>query len=793
MRKIYGILFVFLSFIPVSHAITYYDPGVPTLSDLWVDPLNGNDANSGTSLASAVKTISRAWNLIPGGSVLTGTGYRINLMPGAYPCEPGPETENCINYFSDIQGTYQFPVIIRAYNGPGTVTIRGGMNIDRVHYLYLIDVNLAGGTPLPTNSSGNNLLHLANCDHILLKRTVLAGPSCDNDTCNNLQEVLKANQTQYLYVEDSTIGGAWHSSVDLMVVQYGHFLNNRIHTAGQWGMYVKGGSSYLRVEANELYGSQLGFEAGQSANFAMMRSPWLHYDAYDIKFINNVLHDIPGVGMSASGGYNVLFAYNTLYKVGTSTSNGYPLMDAIHGERNCTATDEFPNPVPRCAEYIAAGGWGPDFLTDSLPVVPNRNVYVYNNIFYNPEPAQTLYAHFNILGPLVPPSGYRNFPNPSRADDHLVLRGNVIWNGPADHPIGIEDSSQGCQDTNPTCNLAQLKADNAINKYEPQLVDPAHGNFHPRSGGNVFSAVTYTIPNFTWADAPPTPAVPTGNLVNTIAVDRDNNSRIPPGPPGAYSHTAAATPAQFLGVWPDGIWSWNRSGNVWTKIPATADATMVAAGKVDADSTDDIVGVWSSGLYVRQSTNGQWVRLSVTPPTGLTTGDLNKDGRDEIIASWKNDGVYAWDAATRKWTKITTPARGLAAGNIHGDDRDDLIGVWDNGLWVRISATAAWQKIDPVIPIWIAAGDMSGDGRADIIGSYASGTWFRNSTSGAWSKITTPAEQVASGDLDGDGRDDLIGIWSNSVWVRYAASGQWQSISSTKPKWIATGRVSSAS
>jgi hypothetical protein len=789
MRKMIIILFIIVSIVGASHAFTYYDMGSPILSDIWVDPVNGIDTNSGLAITAPVKTITRAWSLIPSGSVLSGTGYRINLLPGSYPCEPGPEAENCINYFSEIKGAFQFPVIISAYNGPNTVTIRGGMNIDSVSYLYLVDLNLAGGTPLPTNSSGNNLLHIAGSDHILLKRLVLAGPSCDNDTCNNLQEVLKANQVQYLYVEDSTIGGAWHTSVDYMVVQYGHFLNNRVHTAGQWSMYLKGGSSYHRIEANEMYGCQLGFEAGQSANFAMMRSPWLHYDAYDIKFINNVLHDIPGVGMSASGGYNVLFAYNTLYKVGTAPTTGYPLMDAVQGERSCMATDELPDPVPRCIEYIAAGGWGPNFLTDSLAVVPNRKVYVYNNIFYNPEPDQTLYAHFDIRGSLVPPAGFINFPNPSPADDHLVFRGNVIWNGPADHPIGIEDSSQGCQNTNPTCNIAQIKADNAVNKYEPQLVDPDHGDFHPVSGGNIFSAVSYTIPDFTWADAPASPAVPQGTLGNTISVDRDSSFRTLPGPPGAYAHAAPATQVKFIGIWSDGIWIWNRSDNQWTKMPSTANAAMVAAGKVDTDEVDDVIGVWSSGIYIRQSTNKQWMKLSSIPPIWVTAGDLNKDGRDDVIASWKNDGVYFWEVSTRKWTKVTAPARQLAAGNIHGDGWDDLTGVWDNGLWVRIGATAGWQKIDATIPIWIAVGDMTGDNRADIIGSYSTGTWYRNSVSGAWSKITTPATQLTTGDIDNDGRNDLIGVWSDGVWVRYGATGKWQRISSTQPTWITTGRT----
>jgi hypothetical protein len=67
--------------------------------------------------------------------------------------------------------------------------------------------------------------------------------------------------------------------------------------------------------------------------------------------------------------------------------------------------------------------------------------------------------------------------------------------------------------------------------------------------------------------------------------------------------------------------------------------------------------------------------------------------------------------------------------------------------------------------------------------------WYRNSATGAWTKITTPAEQLAAGDIDGDGRDDLIGIWSNSVYVCYGATGKWQLISTSKPRWITTGKL----
>ena len=520
-----------------SYARDWYDIGNPVLTDIWVDPANGINSNSGASRATAVKTITEAWNRIPSGSPLNSTGYRVNLVTGTYPCEPGPEAINCQNYFDNRIGTYQYPVIIRAVDGPGTATVRGGFNLKGVSYLYLMDLALRGGIPLPVNSSGNNLLHLEAGEHVLLRNLTLAGPDCDNDSCNNLQEVLKVNQSRYLYVEGCDIGGAWHTSVDYMVVQYGHFMNNSVHTAGQWGMYTKGGTSYLRIEGNEFHHSQLGFEAGQSANFAVMLSPWLHYDVYDIKFVNNVLHDIPGVAMSVSGGYNVLLAYNTLYRVGIATDNGYPLLYGVHAGRGCNATDELRKPVPVCKRYIADGGWGPDFLTESVDVVPNRNVYIYNNLFYNPSPTRTMYSHFGIQGPLAPHTGFIHFPNPSAADNNLVIRGNMIWNGPSDLPLGVEETNQGCQPSNPTCNALQLRADNAINATEPQLTNPGNGNFRPVTGGTVFSSVTYPIPDFVWTDAPASPPVPGGMVSNLVPVDRDGNVRTTTGPPGAYAMT----------------------------------------------------------------------------------------------------------------------------------------------------------------------------------------------------------------------------------------------------------------
>ena len=78
-------------------------------------------------------------------------------------------------------------------------------------------------------------------------------------------------------------------------------------------------------------------------------------------------------------------------------------------------------------------------------VAPQYVIDVYNNIFYNPPLSQTLYSHFGVFGPIARPAGFQNSSDPVNADDNLVIRGNLIWNGPADHPLGVEEADRGCQ------------------------------------------------------------------------------------------------------------------------------------------------------------------------------------------------------------------------------------------------------------------------------------------------------------------------------------------------------------
>lgn len=177
--------------------------------------------------------------------------------------------------------------------------------------------------------------------------------------------------------------------------------------------------------------------------------------------------------------------------------------------RGCSPTDELPNPIPACEGFIAQGGWGPNFQTDSHDVIPNRNVYVYNNIFYNPAPSRTQYTHFNIWRSMARPAGFTNLPDPVVTDDNLQIRGNLIWNGDSTTLLGIEETD-ACAPSKPTCNETQLRRENTINTVQPQFIAPASGDF--TATGNWQNNITpYPIPDFTW-DVP----VPSGTTSNAI-------------------------------------------------------------------------------------------------------------------------------------------------------------------------------------------------------------------------------------------------------------------------------------
>lgn len=483
-----------------------YDTGNPSLRDIWVDPVSGNDANNGATPATALRTLAAAWNSLPMNVTLT-QGVRINLQPGTY-------AENTIPiYWESRHGTFTAPIWIRG-NGStrAQVVLQGGLNIYDTYYIYFENLSAI---------VNGDVFHCELCDHTLLRNVVFNGGG-------SAQETVKANQSQYVYIENSDISGAWDNAIDFVAVQYGHIVGNQIHNAADWCAYAKGGSAYLRVEANVIYNCGTGgFTVGQGTGFQWMTPPWIQYEAYDIKVVNNIIHDTEGAGLGVNGGYNILLAYNTLYRVGSRSH----VIEVVFGGRSCDGQPGDPG-RERCQQYLDQGGWGTTVVDDGTNAIniPDKNVFIYNNIVYNPPGFQSAWQHFAIYDARTNPSS-SNIPY-ATTDTNLQIRGNVIWNGSASMPLGIEGHSDACIASDPTCNETQLRADNAINTVQPSFVNAAGGDFH--IAGNWLAGVTlFAIPNYIWDLG-----VPPGTNSNAVPTDMNGVNRAGQDAPGAYASSS---------------------------------------------------------------------------------------------------------------------------------------------------------------------------------------------------------------------------------------------------------------
>jgi hypothetical protein len=482
--------------------------------DVWVDPAGGSDSADGLTRATALRTLTAAWSRVTGGE-LTSAPRTLHLAPGRYPESIVP------SWMDGKHGSARTPIVLMAADGPGTVTLPA-LNIHDCSHLQLVDLTVeSGGT---TESGGGNTLHFEACDHVLIDGCTIRGLG-DRELYTTPQETVKANQCRYLTIQDSDISGAWNPAVDFVAVQYGSILRNRIHRAGDWGLYLKGGSAYFRIEGNEIYDCQNGgFTAGQGTGFEFMVSPWIHYEATDIKFVNNVVHDTEGAGIGVNGGYNILLAWNTLYRVGRRSH----AIELVQGTRGCDGD------TVRCAALLAEGGWGSAAAGDQNDQpIPNRNVFVFDNLLYNPPGYQSAWTQFALPGPLTTAAG-SNIASPARSDDNVVIRGNLIWNGPADLPLGIGGDGEGGQPGNPTCTAALVLAQNSVNSVRPVLVDPAGGDYRVAAGCGLSGAATVAVPDFAGGDRPARPLAPQGDLSNAVIGDITGSPRAAGDLPGAY-------------------------------------------------------------------------------------------------------------------------------------------------------------------------------------------------------------------------------------------------------------------
>ena len=457
-----------------------FDTGTFTGTDLWVDPAAGDDANDGSSRDAALRTVDAAWQRIPSGEELT-TGYRILLAPGTYP------VDGSVNYWEDRHGTAEAPIVLEAADGPHTAVFQADLNVFDVSWFFVLGVDVI---------REGDAFHCEQCDHIVLRDVELDGGA-------GAHETVKVNQSQHIYIEGADIHGADDNAIDFVAVQHGHVIDSEIHDAADWCMYTKGGSADIVIAGNDVHDCGTGgISAGQGTGFEFMTTPWLQYEAYGIQIVDNVIHGVEGAGLGVNGGYAVLLAHNTLYATGARSH----VVEFVLGRRGCDGDAE------RCTANHDAGGWG--FAGGEEQYIPNRHVWFYDNLIVNPDGAPSQWQHFQIGGPVDPPAE-SGVPSPAVADDDVRIVGNVIWNGPADHPLGTGD---GCTDDNPTCSAAQITAENTVNTVRPELIDPEAGDFRLTDASRAALPAAIDIPELVW-DLPADWGIPAGATAPLPASD----------------------------------------------------------------------------------------------------------------------------------------------------------------------------------------------------------------------------------------------------------------------------------
>jgi len=248
----------------------------------------------------------------------------------------------------------------------------------------------------------------------------------------------------------------------------------------------------------------------------------------------------------------------------------------------------------------------------------------------------------------------------------------------------------------------------------------------------------------------------------------------------------------LVGTW-DGQGVYCRNSDTGEWVAMASPATMITTGDIDADGTDDLIGIWPSqgGVWIKYYATGEWFNLSSTAAY-ITTGDMNGDGRDDLLGTWDGQGVYYRDSTSGTWVQLASPASMITCGDLDNDGTDDLIGIWagQGGVWVKYSSSGAWEFIGST-PSYIGAGDMNGDGRDELLGSWTGqGVYYRNSETGAWVQMSSEATMITAGDLEGDGTDDLLGLWptQGGIWVKYSSTGGWELLSSTA-QYITAGKM----
>jgi hypothetical protein len=269
-------------------------------------------------------------------------------------------------------------------------------------------------------------------------------------------------------VVGSDVSGAGDNNFDAVAVRRIKLLKNHFHDAEDWCAYAKGGSTEVIVRGNLFSECGTGgFTAGQGTGMQFMASPFIHYEASSVLIEGNSVRDTGGAAFGVNGSANVLIRRNIATRIGARSH----VLEVGYGSRSC---DGRPGDAgrSRCASYIRAGGWGTTVVDngDNFIRIPNSNVAIYDNVISNPVDEASQWQVFSVAGARPGASG--GVPRGKRADDGLRIVGNAIYDGGADHSLGLGDGN--CR-SGSSCAPARVTSENEINRRIPTVTQRSDG------------------------------------------------------------------------------------------------------------------------------------------------------------------------------------------------------------------------------------------------------------------------------------------------------------------------------
>ena len=238
-----------------------------------------------------------------------------------------------------------------------------------------------------------------------------------------------------------------------------------------------------------------------------------------------------------------------------------------------------------------------------------------------------------------------------------------------------------------------------------------------------------------------------------------------------------------------GLWSWMNDVS-WLKLH-NGSPDEVAAGDMDGNGADDVIGVFTTGLFVKYNLGG-WTQLHNAVPELIAVGDLDNSGQDDAVVDFGGIGLWAY-MNNASWLKLNNGSPDqLVTGDMDGNGADDVIGVFGTGIFVKYNL-GGWVQLHNLVPEMMTVGDLDNSGQDDLVVDFGGIALWARMNDSAWLKLhNSSPELIATGDVDGNGADDVLATFSGlGLWQKLNLGG-WSQLSNSLADDVVTADVTAS-